>query len=620
MAYNTVPTATYIHDFAERMQEEWGAQARVDEKAFKEAVTSLKPVEAAKFSPEGQGPSIRPLRMGFGAIAHKRNLATIAVPPFLRLNTPESGEDVRRLGSKLEAFLQGVWQRAPIEDVWTRQVQDMLIYGRGWSCLWANPRLWADKNYAEMVDDYDKLVEAPEKDEERRDIRRRMSVYKERNFPIRWLHADASSTWPQLSKERYLPEVVEMRKMTVEEIKADFGDRALPEGQRDGRGSTLLSVLVYTNHYHTAVVIDDVNDARLGPSWKHDYGMSPYIMAEGPILPSNTEGLRWTGTLYDYMDALEAFDQVMSDIRNLIRRYTLAPMLLQKNMDMRAQHGDTEIEYSSSRPIIELYPGEDMKLGPTPVMNAEVGRFVEFLQNYVMTLLLNPAQRGHLLSGTSAVSFATALQAAQVVLNAYTIPLQAAAVYWGKLAFRSIEILGETVTVVHSKAGRISASPKEVAGCGDLLQARIATTLPINRNAQMNLYTAAVNNGFPPDIAMELYLDIEAPEKVLDRAHAWKIRQALESKQIEQVLMLASELAQRFPAPDLAGLAQGVANLPPAAQAALAERGMPALGPGPGPGPGTVPGSPGALAQTQSNQRRAGVMQDMSQLGAQQIT
>ena len=639
MSYNTLitkddqATAAYVEEFAHRQEERWRNQQAEDTRSF-EITYKQRAVEVRK-SPNNQGPPIRALRSGFGGIAKDRNLAVLSRPPTIKFNPPDNSDKMSRHASLLlEPWVAGAWKQSQVENVWGQQMNDLVVYGRGYSCLWYVPSTWAGDVYGDMADERASLVSEGGHDGRVRDLLETMDEYRKSHFPFRWHFADAANVWPQFSVERYLPEVIEKRQMTIEDIKANYGGSdAIPEGYGKSSSSTLLDVYIYTNHYVTATVIPGGATSGWGPwrksaggkvvhSWRHDYGLQPYLLLEANILNANSLGLRWKSMLFDYQDMIESFDEFASDLRQNFRRNALAPVII--HVDPRARE-DAElplnINYGPGVDHHLMLPNESIDLAASPAFSPEHINYGNMLRSYIETIALNPAERGMASSGTSAVGFAVQLQAAQITKNPYDDAVVATAERWVKTAFRGVEKLGEKVFVSTVKRGRLGVGPADVKGWSDLAQARVSHTLPINKQQQMTLYSMALQNHIPPIWAMEQYLDIENAEAVYDLWERSQIRLALLEENKRKAVALMGQLAQVVPAQDLASFAEQITNLPPWALQPLEQRGVLGMqGPG-GAGPGTQPGSQGAQMQGASNTARGAGLggQGMSETVALQM-
>ena len=644
MAFDTDPAPEYIHKFAERMESVWGAQKKCDDEAY-ELYRKKSLLEIAEPKDDAGRVEVRPLRTGLPGRIIDQDVAILAQPPTFRVNPPVSKKRQHILeehaSGKLEPWLNAAFDESQSEQVWLQQVRDLRLYGRGWSNVFVLPRLWAGSDYRELAD---ALISALQSGDEDRIAFARETIeeYKRNNFPIRWQYADARSTWHQVSTERRLPEVIEIREQSAADIAADFGPDILPH-KVDEQSDATLRVFVYTNWLYTATAVE--HSEKLAHYWKHDLGMNPYILLETPPQPRGNN-IRWKSALYDHADVFNTEDEILSDLRHNHRRNTLAGHLFKLNPDVRMSNTpDTSavpgevLDYEPGGDIV-LWRDEDAGLMPAPIINPQSMQLLEFVNNFTNSIALNPVEYGRLLSGVSAVGFTTALQAAQRRLDPIARAIERATREWAKLMFRNVQRLSkefpdapDVVYVFRAGGEALGVSPADVDGQEALVQPRLSNLLPINDNLMMALAKAASQLNVPPDFILEHYLNIEDPGNVLARWEKWKIREALLADKIEKARALATELSQQFPQAETTDLAARIANLPVAVQMGLAAAGaLPTPGGAPGaaipgvpegmgggpPGmasgvPGTAPGSPGAMSQAMSNVRRTGTPQAPSE-------
>ena len=611
------------------MEFQWDLQQKIDDEAYK-LYRKKQPLDVAEPRRDAEKIPVRPLRTGLAGRLIDQDVSILAQTPTFRVNTPPNKRDVYRLeihaSNTLEPWLNGAFDQSQVEEVWLQQIRDLRLYGRGWSNLFVLPRLWADDEFKELVAKYLRAISSHNEDHIAT-AQEAIEDFKRDNFPIRWQYADARATWPQISTERRLPEIVELREMTIGDIAADYSASALPEGaDPDDHNQSSLRVFVYTNWVWTATLVE--HSKTLAHKWKHNLGMNPYILMETNIQPKGSM-VRWKSALYDHADMFEAEDEVLSDLRHNHRRNTLAGHLFTLDPILRSTespdvmaHPEKLMEYSPGDDI-SLWKGENVGLLPAPMVNPQSLTYLEFINTLIQSIALNPVEAGRILSGVSAVGFTTALQAAQRRLDPFSNAIIRAAKDWAKLAFRSVARFStefpdapDTIYVTRAKGGAVGVTPHDVEGWESLIQPKLSSMLPINENAMMSLAAAAQNLQIPPQYVLEHYLNIENPEDIIDGWERWKIREALLADKIQKTLMLAGELAQTMPETNAGDLAARIANLPPAAQLGIQMGGGPGGSPA---GPGTQPGSLGALEQGMSNQRRAGTPQQPSETVATEI-
>lgn len=635
--YNTEPTPKYVHDFVRRMEQTWDEQKKHDDLAF-ELYSKEHPIDVAEPESDAKKTPIRTLKTGLPGRIVDQDAAILSQPPGFRVNPPPSRQGRNKLerhaSGVLEPWLTSAFEQSQFEEVWLQQVRDLRLFGRGWSNVFVLPRLWAQNDYTELVDSLSAALESG--DEDRIDLAREaIEDYKRENFPIRWQHADARSTWHQVSTERRLPEVVEVKEIPAAEVAADYGPDVLPKDV-DPDSDNKVRLFVYTNWYWTAAVVE--HSKELAHKWKHDLGMNPYILLESTPQPSGRR-VRWKSALYDHADIFEALDEILSDLRHNHRRNTLMGHVFSLDPDVYSQGGNPDTA-ATPQQILDYEPGSDLvlwnksgsvSLMPAPIINPQSMQLLEFTDNFAQSVALNPVEFGRMMSNVSAVGYTTALQAAQRRLDPISRGIVKACRDWAKLVFLNVKRLSaefpdtpDKVYVIQAGGQAIGVSPSDVEGWHGLVQPRLSQFLQINENAMMALAHGAFQLGIPPDFIYEHYLNIENPEDLLDRAERWKIREALLEDKIMQAKVLAGQLSQQFPQEQAADLAARISNLPVAVQMGIRASGVTGGGPLEPPGqpprpPGTRPGSPGAERQALSNVRRTATPQDLSNTVAETI-
>lgn len=530
------------------------------------------------------------------------------------------------------------WDQSQADGlVWEGMITDLRIFGRGWSIVELLPRLWADDDYKRMVADYlellDRLSAAELGSSRMHDLKQAaaetlndLEDYTATNFPIRWRYCDARGTWPLLSHERHLPEVVEVYEATAAEIAADYGLESVP-GNVDQLDTTKIKLYLYSNWYWTAVAVsasakgwfgrEHVNSRLAREPWKHGLKRSPYVLMEAFRLNTASEGIAWKSAGRDYKDMIETYDEMLSEARNIIRRNAEMGLMAQQTVEQEiSSEVKQQIELNLGPGIDSLLPyGIEVAPKPVPLLHPELLDILGRVEDFIQQIALNPNIAGVMKSGQSAAGYIAARQATiKSSLGEYEKAVTKAAEDVGQLLFSYVPIFNrefpdspDKIYVVSKDAGPVAVRPKDVKGWGVLIQARVPSFLPIDQNMLMNLMAKAQDiPGLDPYFILAQYGNIENPDQRISQWKRWKIEEALlTQREIPQALALAQALEAQMPQASAAELAQEIAALPPAAQeVVLQQRG---LGAQPSPGPGTQPGSPGALRQGMSNEARAGI-------------
>ena len=527
--YDTKPDAEYVTNFAKRMERQWGPQATHD-KQFQDLYLRIEPIDLKAVE---SGVKVKPLRMGLLGMAVDRDTASLIGAIFLKVaargkkDGSIANKDAERHANQLlEPWHMGVMRASQIGEVLTPQVRDLVLLDRGWSNFFPLPDMWAGNDFKKMVEEYaalaqknSQLVEAGDNEEELKKVRKEMerveeniSGYKASNFPLRWRYSNPMSTWPQLSEERWLPEVVEIRKMKQGQAVAEFGEDNLPVSMRDVESDTDIVIYDYCNWVWTATVIPDTDDPKVVREFEHDLGMNPYILMEANVLPNNDKGIRWKSRAYDFKDVLEALNESLSEMRHLSRRQPTSPLIA--NLDKARVLGDAraagDVNKMEIRPddsnIINLLIGETLTEGPESALSEATLKQIDLLYGFGLNIFLNPAMRGEMKSGTAAVAFSAAKNAAREILSPYERAIERGLLHEMKLAGRSVVRLNkeypdfpDEVVVVDEGHGAIAAGPKDVEGQEAYYMPRLRPLNPLTEQQQMDLLMAAQKTGLYGD-------------------------------------------------------------------------------------------------------------------------
>ena len=207
MSYNSVPDADHIRSLGESYRSTWSQQESLD--------TIMLSYLLAKNRQDVNKPGAgtpKGFRSGVGGLIVKEDAALLTVTPGLHVNVPTQDEKDKTHASLLENWLAGAWKASQMAgQVWTRKPFDLRGFGRAWSNLYPNPRLWGTPEYEKLIEDYQKAADDPDK---RKEAEKALSLYKRDRWPIRWRYVSPRSTWTTFSGDMWLSEVAELRKMT----------------------------------------------------------------------------------------------------------------------------------------------------------------------------------------------------------------------------------------------------------------------------------------------------------------------------------------------------------------------------------------------------------------------
>ena len=585
MSFDDNPDAQYIVDFAKKKKEEWGPQAEDDTRIYK-LFQRQEEGEVAEPASQANQIKLRKLRTGRAGVARERNKGVLAQTPGRKVHPLKSADvkSVRHADGVLEPFFAFDWEHSQVGEVWEPAIGDLVTYSRFWLNKFPIPGLWGSKEYrkltekmvglnndrAEADDDQVREIES-----ERVSIQSDIDSFLEENYPLRMRYLPARFTWHQQSDERYLPEVVEVRTVTLDQIKADYpSDKTNDIVDMGGQG---LKLFIYHNWLWTKTVVEH-NEATILREWEHDLGMNPCVLGETNII-LDEPGKRWRSPMYDHIDMLEAENEILTDLRHNHRRNTLAGPKITVDPQLRGITGSTnnlehEIEYNPGEPLF-LLKGEEEGLQTVSTVNPQSIELLQFIANYNSEIILNPIEAGRLLSGQSAIGFATARESAQTRLDPLSAAIRKVVKRLDKLTIRCVmrldrEFEGMKIPIA-GKALKIGR--KEVEGWENQSQPLLSISLPISRNANMDLAVTALNLPLDPAYSLQEFLQIQNPTEQMDAWMQWQITTALVKNMVQAVETSSGELAKEPGGDDVQQLSQNIAELPPEALFALQQRG-----------------------------------------------
>ena len=637
LSYNSKPDAEGIVKFGEAQAKFWAPQTTRDTEAWELFDNSYAmDIATQKEQQTEDAPEIRPQRSGFIGIATDRDVAILTQPVQFIFDSDGNTSDKEHVDELLEPWINRAVQLAQVEGLVDEQaIHDLRLFGRGWRCVELLPRLWAEDEYGELVEAYARVAKQMARASDSGlmaklrvrmgDMEEEMEEFRAENFPIRVRYADARATWPQISKERRLPQVVEIYDTTVAEVVADYGEKALPVTPGDYYNDhTALKLYVYNNWKWSAVAIgtgQEGGGARLAREpYEHGLRRSPCVLMETRALNTSAEGIRWKSSARDFAATVKAQDQYWSDAMNLMRRNTTLGLYANLPADATEEEvksmGDLKIRLGPSNDVFPY--GIEPKLKPAPVLHPQyletARQWIDYNQQYTM----NPDLSGVMRSGQAAVGFIASLQAQQrAFLGPYTKIITQGAREEAQLVLMQVVQLSrefpdapDKVTVVGARGskGKLAVGPSDVRGWIQLVRAVAPDFLPVSENALLDLAQKAASLGvFHPEFWMETYMHVQDPQAKLRRGRVWQIQQAVfEQNVLPRAVELTKALSTQMPQENAAALAELIVGLPPAAQEViLQQRGLASAG---GVPPGTQPNTPGAAVQAGANEARTGVM------------
>ena len=269
-------TAEQIVERAETLKRDGGAQRTLDQQAI-DGYTQERIVQAYDPSGDDKRGEGKPKKIGTGTAGMMvdRNVNVLRPKPFCRVIAfgGQAAED--HASGKLEPWLNTIiWLAQGDFDVWNTGILDLDLIGEAWSKVLPAPQFWADDEYQELVDAWNKLVADGADEKKVKEAKEKARIYRRDNIAIVWRYVDPTSVYP-LWDERGIAEVYEIRTMEKGEIEALGGDIG---NDKDAE------VIEWANHTHVATVLTGkggiVNKVKgntrepkfLKEPWKHGLG------------------------------------------------------------------------------------------------------------------------------------------------------------------------------------------------------------------------------------------------------------------------------------------------------------------------------------------------------------
>jgi hypothetical protein len=594
MAYNTKPDAEYVRKFAERMKTQWGQQSTVDE--IELGLENLKN-EISIASNDPKAP-LQPIHTALAGLLVDEDAALITVFPFAHVNPPTDKEkDSQQASELLEPWLAAALKRSQgFDKVWGRMPRTMVSLGRAWTFVSHDPDAWYGDEEYERIDKEDSSA---------------VEAYKRDRWPLRWRHVDTRNTWTYFGGRHWLPEVVECRKLTKEEIEDAYPGQ-VPDEYAKSRESTPVEVIEYANWEWCCTVIAGKKTANLVWEWKHNLGKNPYVLMEANLMPENDLGIRWKPAMFYATDLIQAFDTILSDLNQNHHENTRAILLQVYDRELYEEDAKT-----AGRPKVEKWePGgtyavwdsEKPMLAPTVEINQQSLFLLQFLHGLIRENAIRPVERGETKSGDSNNKFTTQVQVAE---REFDPAMQAINEAWEQICilhFRAVCALNhdypdkpDKVAIFGQFMSRegttvkklIAVGPDDVKGWEAALQAVSSRAIPIDRNSQIAAATALTGLEVPISMIQEElgYESSTAVRRVYYREQLERIvfEQVITPAMVQQATAVFAGLT-----PEQQGeVEQMFTGATPTVQQVLGES-------------GAVPGN---LLQAMANERRNGVPQ-----------
>jgi len=479
--------------------------------------------------------AVKGFRSGIGGMMVEQDASLLISSPQIHFMNPdpENEKDQKYIDSVLEPWAKGAWTRAQQSlEVWRFLAHPLIGLSRVWDNILPHPDLWGTTAVEEIVD---KMNESNDHDEKTK-LQRQLRAKKTSIWPIRWVSVPTRKTYTDYNSVHHLPEVIESRKMTVQAIVDRWGEDAVPESKRSRKtgigpwkkdDTSEIDVIVWANHQHTAVVIPDGEDPKITAEFHHGFGRSPYEVAIDKMLMDNDTGIKFPGALFYVHNIIDAYDELLSDYRELHRDHARTERVVYVARDA---YDVTQLV--DGRPAkIEVEDGmtlwmneEDVKLIQLPEIGQEKYLYLGKLEGQIRDAQRSGVLRGEILSGTSQNAFTTAYQVAERELE----PATKAQAFLGTAAVErmmlSVKHLGEPVPIFTEK-GLVEIGPDDVEWI-PAIKILIGRAIPIDLSILTDIAQRLQALGLSPATWMGA-LNLENPGQEQRMAERAQLRAAI---------------------------------------------------------------------------------------------
>jgi len=492
--------------------------------------------------------SVESVRSNIAGFIVRQDAAILSVFPGIHVNVPKDDPDEQRFAdSVLEPWLRGMWDRSQeAGKVWARWPRDLRGLGRAWGFVSPIPKVLVDEDYKQWVADLQDETDP----EARKALQKNIKMFKQDRCPIRWRYVDPRTCWSTFDGPNRLPQVIELRKMTYDEINEEYPDADLSEfreGQRD------IEVYEWANWNWCATVLK-TKAGQILNKYEHKLGMNPYVLVEADLLWTSDRNERWESALFGATSTIKQFDTVLSDMAQNHHEWTRAPIVVKHDVEAEMPDEKTagrpeKLDYGPGKQV-DIWNTEDIELGPVQEVNQQSITFASMLRDLAQQTMFSPVEQGMFKSGTSNNLGTTSTQLAEREFQPSVQGLEAAAQDVCKLFMRSVKSINKEYpdypdeVYVYGKMGQgvIGVTPKQLEGWEPAVQCRISRAIPQDGNMQLIVAQGKVGLGVSKKQVLEEDLGYENPQRVLDQGWDERLDEGLEAQDQQAVLALSGQM------------------------------------------------------------------------------
>ena len=515
--------------------------------------------------------------------------------PFGRVLALGGHDAEDHASGKLEPWLNtAVWLAEGDSDAWDLGVHNQQSIGRAWHVILPAPQFHGGKEYMDLVAEWNRRIDA---EEDTKEIKEEMRVYRRDHFGVAWRYVDPISVYADYDDEG-MSEVYYFRELSRNTIEERFPGAEIEKNREK------FAAIEYANEAFVATVtpegggflgIGKNKGAFLGDPWKHEMGCNPYVRIKRIPMRDNERGYEYMGCAFHAREMVQSLDESMTDWRSGMRREAKSPLVYTLIPAIRRLLGIEEkrIEPDKQGNIVKYADKEHgtelVERGPTPTVNEQLGTYIGLVGMYAdRTGAYMPQMLGEGPSGESAVHQSTARQSA--ITGELEVPhrhLQEGFAAICERVFRCVIALDKmlpedadadmrkiVVRAAVSKHGskEIAVTAKDVKNYELMVRGKIKQNLPVNTGANVINLRELTDPDRPlitNATGLEMFLDKENPQEEEDKLFQQRLRQAGEQAYIESYAARAKLVVDEFSDEELARLAEKMELMPETAQQAI---------------------------------------------------
>jgi hypothetical protein len=554
-AWTKKPTPESVAKFAKRMEDQWtSGQSKLDDLMLALILMAGRDLtipdgKAAKLN-TGQA---KARQSGIGYVIWRENAQLLKTEIAWTIPVPDDMKDLRdHVDYKLEPLLAGLWHRQTRDEPWWEQLtDDYPALGRAWAFSSHVPKRWAGEEIKAASKEYNEATG----EKETSAAKTKLHKLKQGKLPLRTRYADSRSTWSYFDTDVWLPQVVEIKKLTKLAAIDLFGEDKIPGEYSSSSDETEIKVAYYANHRWCVPVLmgSEAGSAKFAEEpWEHNLGRNPYLLFEADLLPRNDKGWRWAGLLFHAKDNIDLYDQILTDLAYVHHEWTMAPIIQKRDKeelddDVKvAGAGAPKLTYGPGAQIA-IWNTESIERGPVPeIPQQSIFLLLQIKDSIEKMAMVPEAERGELKAGTSNNAYSSQIAVSRRRSKGIMQGMARFAAHWAANQFRGIYELtkggDETVTVMLvGEKGFLSAGWEDVDGWDEAVVPIVEEFIQVDEYTYWLIGQIKVEAfGYSPEQIME-ERGVANPEAVTKRGWMWQMSNATREQDLAAMLALSGQ-------------------------------------------------------------------------------